>query len=139
MKIPNIVKYKKPYKNIGFFRKKFFKVNKLKVSGDLIVVNYRNTYVTFYELESLRKKFRLFFPKIKLYLKKGVYVPLRKKSSGSRMGKGVGKIKGWCFFYRKGSKVFEFYGSFTNEILFLLNRVFKKTSFLLKFILKKNK
>jgi len=103
--------------------------------GTMGVKLLENCKLEHYQLESFR---RLFLPYTKTFSKvwyKGNFsIPLTKKSIGTRMGKGKGKLDHWVSLYKKGEVIIEFEFFFNRIKLKSLFRIFKH-KFPFKFVL----
>ena len=77
--------------------------------------------LTFNEIESVRKVISFNYKKIKIWFNVEFNLPVRSKSSESRMGKGIGKLKNWVFNVKKGSIILEL----DNVPNYLISKIFK--------------
>ena len=108
--------------------------------GTLGIKILENCKLEHYQLESFR---RLFLPYTKtcskVWYKGNFSTPLTKKSIGTRMGKGKGKLDHWVSLYKKGEIIIEFEFFFNKVKLKNLFRIFKyKFPFKFSVIIKKN-
>lgn len=105
--IPNKYKYKKVHKKVRIKKGKDYKMNYLNHSICGLKVLESGT-VSAVVLEATR---RVIKRKIKrtgsLKINGFAYVPITKKASGVRMGKGSGSIDSWVFPIKKGRILFE--------------------------------
>ncbi len=104
---PKNYKYKKLRKRIRINRLKDYRTSDLKVNGfGLKIIN--NTIISSETLEAARRAITRRLKKTgNLKINGFPYVPITAKSSGVRMGKGVGSISGWVFPVKKGRILFE--------------------------------
>ena len=72
------------------------------------MINKTPTYLSKTALESSRKVLRRKLTKgSKIWVLPNLKIKINKKSKGARMGKGVGKPKGYSYFLDKGTNLFE--------------------------------
>jgi large subunit ribosomal protein L16 len=109
---PTKTKYKKYHKNSSKLKKKEISINQPSVgfSGLKIIRSHR---ITASHIETIKKVIvrvvkRKFKSKVKLILKFFPDLPITKKSSGIRMGKGKGNVEYWCFLAKAGRILLEF-------------------------------
>jgi large subunit ribosomal protein L16 len=109
---PNKTKFKKYHKNNSKLKKNELGVNQPQVgfSGLKFLGSFR---LSAKHIETVKKVIvrvvkRKFKYKTKLVLNVFPDLPITKKSSGVRMGKGKGNIDYWCFLVKAGRVLFEF-------------------------------
>lgn len=107
--IPRNVKYKKIRKRVRIKKSKEIKVNILNnsVCGLKILESGEISMIVF---EAIRRIIRRKTKKVgKLKINGFPSVPITKKPTGLRMGKGVGNIDSWIFPIKQGRILFELY------------------------------
>lgn len=109
---PEKTKYKKYHKRLKNLKRKETKLTQphLGFSGLKTLNSFK---ITAKHIEAVKKVItriikRKFKYKTKMKINLFPDIPLTKKSSGIRMGKGKGNVDSWCFLLKKGRIMFEF-------------------------------
>ena len=85
--------YWKSYYNMGFF--------------NVFIISKKTCFLSSNEIEATRKMLRRSLnKKYKININKLLNVHIYKQSKGARMGKGVGSLKGFCIYIKKGNVLF---------------------------------
>ncbi len=109
---PEKTKYKKYHKNYKKLKKK--ESNTIQPTLGFSGIKALNSFkITAKHIEAIKKAIirivkRKFKYKTKLKINLFPDLPMTKKSSGIRMGKGKGNVAYWCFLVKKGRILFEF-------------------------------
>lgn len=110
-KFPSKYKFKKLHQN--FKKKKYTKLLKTKnniIFGDFGIVSVGCYFLNFNQLETARRVIvRCLKRSCKIWFRLTILWPQVKKSKGSRMGKGMGKLSNnWLCFITSGTSFIEF-------------------------------
>jgi large subunit ribosomal protein L16 len=109
---PEKTKYKKYHKGLKKLKRNESSITQpsLGFSG---IKAFNSFKITSKQIDAIKKVLvrnikRKFKYKTKLKMNLFPDIPMSKKSSGIRMGKGKGNVDHWCFLVKKGRILFEF-------------------------------
>lgn len=107
--IPRNIKYKKIRKRVRIKKNKDLKVNSLNKSICGLKV-LKSGFISMIVFEAVRRVIKKKTKKIGMLRVNGFpSIPITKKPTGLRMGKGVGNIDSWIFPVKKGRILFELF------------------------------